>query len=89
MEKNKTRKTYLYPVRVETHIEGGYHAKCPILQGAFADGETIEEAVENLRDVIRLILKYREERERRKFYVPSLPVKKAKILPDLNVTVTI
>jgi len=74
---------------VETHIEGGYRAKCPILQGAFADGETIEEAVENLRDVIRLILKYREERERRKFYVPSLPVKKAKILQDLNVTVTI
>ena len=49
MSKNKTKKTYLYPVKVESHKEGGYHAKCPILQGAWADGETIEEAVKNLR----------------------------------------
>jgi predicted RNase H-like HicB family nuclease len=89
MGKNKTKKTYLYPVQVEAHKEGGYHAKCPILQGAFADGETIEEAVENLRDVIKLILKYREEREKKKFYVPSLPIKKAKVLRDLSVAVTI
>ncbi len=89
MGKNKTRKTYLYPVQVETHREGGYHAKCPILQGAWADGETIEEAVGNLRDVNRLILKYRKERERKKFYVPSLPIKKAKVLQNLSVTVTI
>ena len=67
MSKNKTKKTYLYPVKVESHKEGGYQAKCPILQGAWADGETIEEAVANLRDVIRLILKYREERERKNF----------------------
>ena len=89
MSKNKVKKTYLYPVSVELHKEGGYHAKCPILQGAWADGETIEEAIKNLRDVIRLILKYREERERKKLYVPSLPSEKAKILQDLNVTITI
>ena len=89
MSKNKVKKTYLYPVNVELHKEGGYHAKCPILQDAWADGETIEEAIKNLRDVIRLILKYREERERKKLYVPSLPSEKAKILQDLNVTITI
>jgi predicted RNase H-like HicB family nuclease len=65
MNKNKTKKTYFYPVKVEPHEEGGYHAKCPILQGAWADGKTVKEAVENLRDVIKLILKYREERERK------------------------
>ena len=89
MDKTKIRKTYLYPVKVEPHKEGGYHAKCPILQGAWADGETIEEAIKNLRDVIRLILKYREERERKRLYIPSLPSEKAKILQDLNVTITI
>jgi len=89
MEKNKTRKTYFYPIQIEIHREGGYHAKCPILQGAFADGETIEKAVDNLRDVIRLILKYREERERKKFYVPSFPIKKVKALRDLSVAITI
>ena len=71
MSKIKTRKTYLYPVKVESHKEGGYQAKCPILQGAWADGETIEEAIANLQDIIRLILKYREERERKKFYIPT------------------
>ena len=89
MDKTKIRKTYLYPVKVEAHKEGGYHAKCPILQGAWADGDTIEEAIKNLRDVIRLILKYREERERKRLYIPSLPSEKAKILQDLNVTITI
>lgn len=89
MSKNKTKKTYLYPVKVESHKEGGYHAKCPILQGAWADGETIGEAVKNLRDVIKLILKYREERERKKLYVPSLPSEKAKTLRDLSIAITI
>jgi predicted RNase H-like HicB family nuclease len=89
MSKNKVKKTYLYPVSVESHKEGGYHAKCPILQGAWADGETIEGAIKNLRDVIKLILKYREERERKRLYIPSLPSEKAKILQDLNVTITI
>lgn len=89
MSKNKIKKTYLYPVSVESHKEGGYHAKCPILQGAWADGETIKEAVDNLQDVIKLVLKYREERERKKLHIPSLPSKKAKILQDLNVAVTV
>ena len=89
MSKIKTKKTYLYPVKVESHKEGGYQAKCPILQGAWADGETIEEAVANLRDVIRLILKYREERERKKFYIPNLPSEKAKTLQDLNIAITV
>jgi len=88
MAKIKMKKTYLYPVRIELHKEGGYHAKCPILQGAWADGETIEEAVENLRDVIRTILKYREEREKKKFYIPSFPSEKAKILQDLSIAIT-
>jgi len=80
MNKTKIKKTYLYPVNVEHHKEGGYHAKCPILQGAWADGETIEETIKNLREVIKLVLKYREERERKKLYVPSLPSEKAKTL---------
>lgn len=85
----KSKKTYLYPITVEPHEEGGYHVKCPILQGAWADGNTIEEAIENLRDVIRLIIKYREDRERKKFFIPSLPSEKTKVLRDLNIAITI
>lgn len=89
MERTKIKKTYLYPVNVEPHKEGGYHAKCPILQGAWADGETIEEAVDNLRDAIKLILKYREDRERKRIYIPSIPQQKSKIFQELNIAVTV
>ncbi len=89
MERTKTKKTYLYPVNVEPHKEGGYHAKCPILQGAWADGETIEEAVDSLRDAIKLILKYREDRERKRIYIPNIPQQKAKILQELHIAVTV
>ncbi|MBU1160537.1 type II toxin-antitoxin system HicB family antitoxin [Patescibacteria group bacterium] len=63
---NKNQKTYLYPIKVEAHKEGGYYAKCPAMQGAWADGETIEEAVNNIQDVIKSILEYKKEREESK-----------------------
>lgn len=87
MEKHK--KIYLYPIIMESHKEGGYHAKCPILQGAWADGRTIKEATKNLKDIIKSILKYREEREKKNFIIPGFAFEKAKILKDLNIAVTV
>mgnify|MGYP001607167142 CR=1 FL=1 len=49
-----------YPITIEEHYEGGFHAKCPIIQGAWADGETIEEAIANLKSILVDILEYRE-----------------------------
>jgi predicted RNase H-like HicB family nuclease len=34
--------------------EDGYYAYCPQLQGCYTQGDTYEEAVNNLRDAIRL-----------------------------------
>ena len=34
--------------------EDGYTAFCPELQGCYAQGETYEEVLDNIRDVIRL-----------------------------------
>lgn len=34
--------------------EDGYSAFCPELQGCYAQGETYEEVLDNIRDVIRL-----------------------------------
>jgi predicted RNase H-like HicB family nuclease len=36
------------------HDEDGYWAHCPELQGCYTQGETFEEAVQNLREVIAL-----------------------------------
>lgn len=49
------------PLIVEIN-EDGYLAHCPGLQGAFAEGDTIEEAMFNCIDVIKLIFAYRVER---------------------------
>ena len=42
--------------------DDGYMASIPGLQGAFAEGDTIEEAVFNCVDVAKLIAAYRLER---------------------------
>ncbi|WP_025209354.1 type II toxin-antitoxin system HicB family antitoxin [Hippea sp. KM1] len=41
--------------------EGGYWAICPEIPGANGQGETVEEAKENLKEAIELILKDRRE----------------------------
>ena len=42
--------------------EDGFLAKCPSIQGAFAEGDTVEEAVFNCIDVVKMIFDYRKER---------------------------
>ena len=50
---NERTRESLWPVIVEKD-EDGYFAYCPPLQGCYTQGETYEEAVDNLRDAIRL-----------------------------------
>jgi len=42
--------------------DDGYLAECPGIQGAFAEGDSIEEAIFNCVDVIKIIAAYRAER---------------------------
>ncbi|GAB6274351.1 MAG: hypothetical protein STSR0004_12140 [Peptococcaceae bacterium] len=46
---------------IEPAPEGGYWAICPEVPGANGQGETIDEAKENLRQAIELILQDRRE----------------------------
>ncbi len=41
------------PVVIESDADG-YFVSCPSLQGCYSQGETYEEAVENIKDAIRL-----------------------------------
>ena len=41
---------------IESAPEGGYWAICPEISGANGQGETIEEAKENLREAVNFIL---------------------------------
>jgi predicted RNase H-like HicB family nuclease len=51
-------KTYRFPIIIEKD-EDGYFASCPSLQGCYTQGETYEEALENIKDAIRLHLEDR------------------------------
>ena len=41
------------PIVVEGDADG-YYVYCPALQGCYSQGDTYEEAVENIKDAIRL-----------------------------------
>jgi predicted RNase H-like HicB family nuclease len=55
MTANKTYTACIYKV------EDGYIALSPEIEGANGQGDTIEEARENLSEAIKLIFDYREE----------------------------
>jgi predicted RNase H-like HicB family nuclease len=47
------RKTITLPIVIEGDSDG-YFVSCPALQGCYSPGDTYEEAVENIKDAIRL-----------------------------------
>lgn len=49
--------TYKFPVIIEKDEDGYFVADCPELQGCHTQGKTIEEAITNIRDAIKLHLK--------------------------------
>lgn len=53
-------KQYRFSVIIEKDKDG-YFAFCPELQGCFTQGDTYEEAVENIKDAIRLHIEDRIE----------------------------
>ncbi len=52
---------YRFNIVVERDEDGVYIASCPALQGCYSQGATYEEAVENLKDAIRLHIEARRE----------------------------
>ena len=63
--------------------DDGYLARCPSIQGAFAEGDTIEEALFNCVDVIKMVLAYRAERKE------PAGVSEVILTPKAQVTVSI
>ncbi|BAQ59795.1 UPF0150 protein ssr1765 [Geminocystis sp. NIES-3708] len=52
---NNGKKVYDYTVIVEKE-EGSYHAFCPLLKGCHSQGDTFEEAIANITEVIELYI---------------------------------
>lgn len=62
--------------------DDGYLASAPGIQGAFAEGDTVEEALFNCVDVVKLIAAYRAERGE------SLGLDSFKLAPGTRLAVT-
>ena len=58
------RKTYQLQVLVEVDEDGKYVAWCPALQGCYTQGDTFEEAIDNVQDVVGLCLEELREENR-------------------------
>lgn len=56
-----SREVYKFPVIIEKDEDGLYVADCSDLQGCHAQGNTLEEAITNIRDAIELNLKILKE----------------------------
>jgi predicted RNase H-like HicB family nuclease len=69
MKKKGQKKTVRHAAHSYTVIlesdEGGYHAFCPALSGCHTCGDTLEDALENIRDAVRLYCKSLRARSER------------------------
>jgi predicted RNase H-like HicB family nuclease len=52
---------YKFTVVVEKDEDGLFVASVPLLQGCYTQGETYEEALENIKDAIKLHIESRRE----------------------------
>ena len=58
-------KKHLLQVVIEQDEDGTYVADCPALKGCYAQGDTFEEAMKNIKDVIQMCLEeLKEERKK-------------------------
>ena len=63
--------------------DDGYLASVPGLHGAFAEGDTVEEAVFNCVDVVKMIAAYRSERGE------ALGFNEVELTPKTRMTISI
>ena len=59
------------PVLIEKESDGFYTVECPLFEGCYTQGETIDAALHNIRDVLALILEEEEAQETLREYHPE------------------
>ena len=51
------------PLFVEKDEDGFYVVECPLFEGCYTQGKTLDQALKNIREVIELILEEKESRK--------------------------
>ncbi len=63
--------TIQLPILLERDEDGYYVVECPLFSGCYTQGKTLDEAMDNIREVIELCLKEKDNRARLKDYHPK------------------
>ena len=64
-------KNYKFPVIIEKDEDGFYFVECPILSSCYTQGDTIDEALKNIREVIEICLEEKENQEALETFKPQ------------------
>ena len=60
-----------FPIIVEKDEDGFYVVECPLFRGCYSQGKTLDEALENIREVIEICLEEKDNQEILKSYKPK------------------
>lgn len=59
-----------FPLIVEKDEDGFYVVECPLFEGCYSQGKTLDEALKNIREVIGLVLEERGNKSILRAYRP-------------------
>ena len=59
-----------FPIIIEKDEDEFYVAECPLFQGCYSQGKTLDECLKNIREVIELCLEEKENQQMLKSYKP-------------------
>ena len=65
------KKVSQLPVLIEKDEDGFYVVECPLFSGCYSQGKTVDEALKNIREVIKLCLEEKENKEILKNFHPQ------------------
>lgn len=60
-----------FPILVEKDEDGYYVVECPVFEGCYSQGRTLDEALKNIHEVIELCLEEKKNRELVEEYQPQ------------------
>jgi predicted RNase H-like HicB family nuclease len=66
----KAKKGVPFPIIVEKDEDGSYVVECPVLEGCYSQGKTLDEAMKNIREAIGICLEEQKTKEFLKSYRP-------------------
>jgi len=69
MNRNKEQvlKKFHFPILIESDNDGYFIASCPVFKGCHSYGKTIDEALENIKEVVEICLEEQEVEPVNKF----------------------